>query len=148
MQKFFSFVSLLLLIGTGVVQAQVNIQINGSRSFVLNENNGLYFYNDSLAIDGEVFSLDDIQVITLQPTAGIANIEQEKMELMPNPVRENFVLQGIGSEPQMVVLYSVSGVKLMEQQANDGTIINIGSMPDGVYIMRCGNRAAKVVKQN
>lgn len=139
--------SSLLLLGFSALQAQVSVKINGSQTFVLNESNGIYFHNDSLTIDGETFAVDDIQVITLQATNSIANVEEESLALMPNPVREVLTLRGIGNEPQTVSLYSTAGVKLMEQKASDGTVINIGHLPEGVYILRCGNRAAKVVKQ-
>lgn len=139
--------SSLLLLGFSALQAQVSVKINGSQTFVLNESNGIYFHNDSLTIDGETFALDDIQVITLQATNSIADIEEESLALMPNPVQEVLTLRGIGNEPQTVTLYSTAGVKLMEQKASDGTVINIGHLPEGVYILRCGNRAAKVVKQ-
>lgn len=139
--------SSLLLLGFSALQAQVSVKINGSQTFVLNESNGIYFHNDSLTIDGETFALDDIQVITLQATNSIADIEEESLALMPNPVQEVLTLRGIGNEPQTVSLYSTAGVKLMEQKASDGTVINIGHLPEGVYILRCGNRAAKVVKQ-
>lgn len=139
--------SSLLLLDFSALQAQVSVKINGSQTFVLNESNGIYFHNDSLTIDGETFALDDIQVITLQATNSIADIEEESLALMPNPVQEVLTLRGIGNEPQTVTLYSTAGVKLMEQKASDGTVINIGHLPEGVYILRCGNRAAKVVKQ-
>ena len=139
--------SSLLLLGFSALQAQVSVKINGSQTFVLNESNGIYFHNDSLTIDGETFALDDIQVISLQATNSIADIEEESLALMPNPVQEVLTLRGIGNEPQTVTLYSTAGVKLMEQKASDGTVINIGHLPEGVYILRCGNRAAKVVKQ-
>ncbi|MBR6441483.1 MAG: T9SS type A sorting domain-containing protein, partial [Bacteroidales bacterium] len=128
--------SSLLLLGFSALQAQVSVKINGSQTFVLNESNGIYFHNDSLTIDGETFALDDIQVITLQATNSIADIEEESLALMPNPVQEVLTLRGIGNEPQTVSLYSTAGVKLMEQKASDGTVINIGHLPEGVYILR------------
>ena len=146
-RKLFFLSVLLLFFGTKVMQAQVSVLINGSHSFVLNESNGMYFHNDSLTVDGEVFALADIQVITLQATNSIADIEDESLALMPNPVRDIITLRGIGTEHQKVLLYSMAGIKLLEQEASDGTVINISHLPEGVYILRCGNRAAKVIKQ-
>lgn len=139
---------MFLLFGVETMHAQVNIQINGNQSFVLNENNGIYFHNDSLIVDGVVFALDDIQVITFQSNSSIVDIESvNKLELAPNPANDFITLRGIGNEPQNVTLYSISGIKLMEQKAVDGTVINISHLPEGIYILRCGNRVAKMVKQ-
>lgn len=126
----------------------VKVLINGSQSFTLNETNGLYFHNDSLTVDNVTFALDDIQVITFQSTSGIVDIEDiASLELAPNPASDFITLQGIGNEPQTVTLYSTAGIKLMEQKAVDGSFINISHLPEGVYILRCGDRVAKMVKK-
>lgn len=149
MKRLLFSVLLLLFISGGILHAQgVRVQINGTQTFLLNENNGIYFHNDSLTIDDVAFALDEIQVITLQATSGIIDIKDiESLELAPNPTHEAFIIQGIGSNPQTVTLYSTAGIKLMEQTAVDGTVVNISHLPEGMYILRCGNRVAKVVKQ-
>ena len=132
----------------GGLRAQVSMFINGGQPFVLDEDSGVYFHNDTLTVDGISFALDDIQVITFQVVTGIADIEDiESLELVPNPVSDVITLRGIGNEPRTVTLYSTAGIKLMEQQAADGTAINISHLPEGVYILRCGNSVAKMVKQ-
>ena len=148
MKRVYSFLVLLLLSG-GILYAQgVSVQINGGPAVVLDENNGLYFHNDSLTLNGEIFALDDIQMITFQYVSGIADIQNiESLELVPNPASDIITLRGIGSEPQTMTIYSTAGIKLMEQSVADGTIVNISHLPEGVYILRCGNRVAKMVKQ-
>lgn len=144
------FMSLLLFMtGGGLLHAQgVKVQINGDQSFLLNESNGLYFHNDSLTVDGVSFALDDIQVITFQASSGITEtVAVEDITLAPNPVRDAITLRGIGDTPQRVSLYSTAGIKIMEQMASDGEVINISHLPEGVYILRCGERVAKMVKQ-
>ena len=149
MKRFFSIGILLLLICGGKLYAQgVRVQINGNQSFVLDETNGMYFNGDVITVDGVEFSIDDIQVITLQVANDIAKIESlESLDVMPNPVREAITLRGIGNEPQTVTLYSMAGVKLLEQKASDGTVINISHLPEGMYVLRCGDKVAKVIKQ-
>lgn len=140
--------SILLLLLCGGMQAQVRMFVNGSQSFVLDEANGVYFHNDSLTVDGVSFALEDVQVITFQAFTGIADIKDiESLELLPNPVSDIVTLRGLGNESQTVTIYSTAGIKLMEQQAADGAVINISHLPEGVYILRCGNRVAKMVKQ-
>ncbi len=147
--KRFIFLSTLCFILLGnMLQAQVRVRVNGDRSFTISQTNGLYFAHDTMRVDDAVYPLDDIQFITLTPvTQGIATAEQPTLQLAPNPAREAVVVSGIGSTPQTVTLYSTAGVKLMEQVAADGTKLNISHLPEGLYLLRCGNRVAKIVKQ-
>ena len=148
MSKLVSISALLLMLGAGALQAQgVGVQINGTQSFVLNESNAIYFHNDSLTIDGVSFSLDEVTVITLSTNVGIDVTEAGSLVLAPNPVREAVTISGIGSEPQTVVFYSTAGIKLLERKAADGTVIDISHLPEGVYVVRCGDAVAKIVKQ-
>ena len=138
----------LLIFCSGSAVAQVRVQVNGDQTFVIDEHNGLYFNNDTMRVDDVIYALDDIQVITLQQvTAGIRDIDADDMQLVPNPARDIVTLNGIGTTPQKAILYSTAGVKLMEQTATDGAILNISHLPEGLYILRCGNRMAKIVKQ-
>lgn len=138
----------LLIFCSGSAVAQVRVQVNGDQTFVIDEHNGLYFNNDTMRVDDVIYALDDIQVITLQQvTAGIRDIDADDMQLVPNPARDIVTLNGIGTTPQKAILYSTAGVKLMEQTVSDGAILNISHLPEGLYILRCGNRMAKIVKQ-
>ena len=138
----------LLIFCSGSAVAQVRVQVNGDQTFVIDEHNGLYFNNDTMRVDDVIYALDDIQVITLQQvTAGIRDIDSDDMQLVPNPARDIVTLNGIGTTPQKAILYSTAGVKLMEQTVSDGAILNISHLPEGLYILRCGNRMAKIVKQ-
>ena len=138
----------LLLFCSGSAVAQVRVQVNGDQTFVIDEHNGLYFNNDTMRVDDVIYALDDIQVITLQQvTAGIRDIDADDMQLVPNPARDIVTLNGIGTTPQKAILYSTAGVKLMEQTVSDGAILNISHLPEGLYILHCGNRMAKIVKQ-
>ena len=138
----------LLIFCSGSAVAQVRVQVNGDQTFVIDEHNDLYFNNDTMRVDDVIYALDDIQVITLQQvTAGIRDIDADDMQLVPNPARDIVTLNGIGTTPQKAILYSTAGVKLMEQTVTDGAILNISHLPEGLYILRCGNRMAKIVKQ-
>ena len=138
----------LLIFCSGSAVAQVRVQVNGDQTFVIDEHNDLYFNNDTMRVDDVIYALDNIQVITLQQvTAGIRDIDADDMQLVPNPARDIVTLNGIGTTPQKAILYSTAGVKLMEQTVTDGAILNISHLPEGLYILRCGNRMAKIVKQ-
>lgn len=143
---------LLLALGAGALHAQVHVQVNGDHSYLLRPSNGLYFSHDTMRVvtaEGETsYALADIRVITLIPEyTGIALAESEQMKLMPNPAREYIRIEGIGDKPQTVVLYNTTGTKVLEQQAADGTLIDLQRLPEGLYVLRCGNRVAKIIKQ-
>ena len=106
---------LLFLIGGNALYAQgVQIQINGNQSFVINEENGIYFHHDTITVGGEDFALDDITVITMQvASSGIENVEEDIVKLMPNPATNVVMVQGIGNELQTVAVYSLAGIKLL-----------------------------------
>lgn len=148
MKRFILLTALATILLGNSVQAQVRVKVNGEGSFIISQTNGLYFSHDTMRVDDAVYPLDEIRVITLTPvTQGIASAESETMQVVPNPARETITLQGIGDTPQTVVLYSTAGVKLMEQQASNGTRLDISHLPEGLYLLRCGNRVAKIVKQ-
>lgn len=148
MKRLFFIASLLILAECGFVQAQgVQIKINGSQSFVLNESNGMYFHNDTITVDGTDFAIDDINVITFEVLSGIDDVEKMDFEMLPNPATNAVVLRGIGSQATTVTVFSTAGIKLLEQKAVDGTIIDISSLPEGIYILRCGYKVSKIVKQ-
>ena len=111
MRRFIIFSALALFFMAGSLQAQVRVQVNGDRTFTINQTNGLYFSNDTMRVDDAVYALDDIQVITLTP-----------------------VTQRIAA-----------GIQLMQQTATDGTVLNISHLPEGLYLLQCGNRVAKLV---
>ena len=143
---------LLLALGTGALHAQVHVQVNGGQDYLLNRGGGLYFHNDTMRVvtaEGEAsYALADIQVITLTPEyTGIDLAETAQMKLMPNPAREYIRIEGIGDKPQPVTLYNTAGKKVLEQQAADGTLIDLQRLPEGLYVLRCGKRVAKIVKQ-
>lgn len=156
MKNIFLLTAVLLLVGGGTMHAQVRVQVNGDRSFVIDANNGLYFHNDTMTVDGNQFALDDITVITLQPALGVDGIETpdvgaysrvRPLPCTPNPAQDWFTVHGIGAEPQLAVLYSTAGVRLLEQTVTDGSVIDISHLPEGVYILRTPTHVAKIVKQ-
>ena len=141
MKNIFLLTAVLLLVGGGTMHAQVRVQVNGDRSFVIDADNGLYFHNDTMTVDGNQFALGDITVITLQPALGVdpdvgAYSRVRPLPCTPNPAQDYITLQGIGTEPQQAVLYSTAGVRLLEQTVTDGSVIDISHLPEGVYILR------------
>ena len=143
---------LLLALGAGALHAQVHVQVNGDQSYLLRPSSGLYFSHDTMRVvtaEGETsYALADIRVITLSPEyTGIALAESEQMRLMPNPAREYIRIEGVGSQPQTARLYDRTGREVLRQNVADGTLVDLRKLPEGLYVLRCGNRVSKIVKQ-
>ncbi len=152
MKRELTILLLLLAVGGGGLKAQVRIHINESDTHLLDENGGLYFENDTMRVvdnDGTaVYALDEVQVITLEsaPQEGISEVDAA-MQMMPNPAQDRIAVHGIGDRSQILTIYSTAGVKLLEQTAMDNSVIDISHLPEGVYVLRCGNLIGKFVKQ-
>lgn len=151
MKKIFFLSVTVLALSCGSLQAQVRVQINGSQSFDLTEAGGLYFANDSMTVVSTAgvaeYALGDVYVVTFVTQLGINQITDASVTIAPNPAMDYVMVQGIGQQPQMVTIYSVAGVKLHEQMAADGSHIDLSRLPEGVYVMRCGDKLAKIIKQ-
>ena len=151
MKKILFLIATALILGCGCLQAQVRVQINGSQGFDLTEAGGLYFANDSMTVVSTSgvaeFALDDVRYVTFTTQVGIDQIADASVTIAPNPALDYVYVQGIGQQPQTVTIYSIAGVKLHEQTAADGSRIDLSRLPEGVYVMRCGDRVAKIIKQ-
>ena len=89
MKRFILYSALALFFMAGSLHAQVRVQVNGDRTFTINQTNGLYFSHDTMRVDDAVYALDDIQVITLTPvTQRISSADEEPFQLSPNPARQ------------------------------------------------------------
>ena len=151
MKKNLLLITTAFALGCGCLQAQVRVQLNGSQSFEIDEAGGLYFANDSITVVSTSgvaeYALDDVRYVTFSTQVNIDQIADASVTLAPNPATDFIYIQGIGQEPQIVNLYSVAGVKLYEQTASDGSRIDLSRLPEGVYVMRCGDKIAKIIKQ-
>ena len=161
--KFLNIALLLLLFG-GAANAQVYTQVydledNEINSGYLEWGYGLYFLQDDSMYcmimnlgnnwgnNWDNYALDDIRVITFsRPIIGINEIATPDLQLTPNPAHDKVTLSGIGDTPQQAVLYTITGVKLRKLTVTDGSTMDISQLPEGLYILRCGNYSAKIVK--
>lgn len=148
-----------LLLGTAV-QAQVTVTVvktdNTTATMTLDESGELYFNSDRLEIlestltgNTSSWAIDDVRRVlfdgsfeAIAPTiSGSGSIA-----LYPNPTSGKFKLDGIGTEPQTVVVYSATGAKRMELTAIEGDEIDVTSLQAGIYFVRTQNHTLKLMK--
>lgn len=73
--------------------------------------------------------------ITVNDASGIENISGAQFSIFPNPVVDEFQLQGL-TEGQRLSLYDIQG-RLVLQSIYSGTRIKTGNLPSGFYILKC-----------
>lgn len=75
--------------------------------------------------------------------AGVQTWDNEKMVLFPNPAEDYFVMRGISTSENWLLM-DVSGRILMKNVYKDGAKISLTAIPNGIYIVRVGNQSTKL----
>lgn len=77
---------------------------------------------------------------------GIDNVASTTLTVYPNPTYNTIRINGLNHG--MVQLYSISGQLVMQQQvAEDNIVMHLSALPGGVYYLRQGEKAVKIIKQ-
>ena len=105
-----------------------------------------YYRLKKLDYDGKVTCSNMISVTT--------NNEQQTINIYPNPVNDNLTCEFISGQesPAAITINDVLGNVAMQEEMKELKGINhftlsIASLPQGIYLLRAGNRQAKFVKQ-
>ena len=97
---------------------------------------------DNPRIDNEVMS--DIDVTAeFQSLAGVMERELAPLPVHPNPTHHGVYMVAEGT----VTVCNLGGDTLLTIAANGEFYLDLGNLPAGAYLVRTGNRAAKVVKR-
>ena len=101
-----------------------------------------------LDTDGDVLA-ENVFKITFkpkeQPIATDISTPETKTNLLGSMVNDKLTLIGVNSD---VTLYDANGKQMLQQEAQGGeTVINIGHLPSGVYIVKCGKQTFKFIKK-
>lgn len=70
----------------------------------------------------------------------------KSMQVYPNPTTDRLTVLTGRDNPERVVVYSIQGSPVVEQEVTLEGVIDLTALPRGVYYVRCGSRSAKVVK--
>ena len=84
-----------------------------------------------------VFSAEDA------PTTAIAETSASVLKVYPNPAKNEITIEGASSD---IVIFSANGTPLMSVKADDKVVFDVSSLADGVYILRSGKSAARIIK--
>ncbi len=94
------------------------------------------------------FDLDGVCVLNGWRPNGVEEntMVNHTLTVYPNPCHSNITLNTEAHD--VVMLFNMQGALLQRVVATDNTTtLNMQDLPAGMYIVRCGNQSAKVVKQ-
>ena len=79
------------------------------------------------------------------PATSAAEAQTSKLSVFPNPVSNELTVVGAEGD---ILLFSASGnlVSRTKAEAEGKTVISVGSLADGIYVLRSGNSAVRVIK--
>ena len=147
---------MLLLACYAAAQATVTVVGTGgnSRTFAVDATGEIYFGTDYMAVmpsanssELEIIQMDDIEKVLFDGSVNIVDVEGTTLTLAPNPAGASFALHGMGTGPQLVTVYSMSGTAVLQGRYSDGEAIGIGSLPQGIYMVRAAGSIVKLIKR-
>ena len=65
------------------------------------------------------------------------------LSVFPNPVSNELTVVGAEGD---ILLFSANGNLVSRTKADGKTVISVGSLADGIYVLRSGNSAVRVIK--
>ena len=110
-----------------------------------------HIINDPYATDfaSSGFDLDGVCVLNgwrpTVDTTSVADYTDTHIHVYPNPCNTQITVEANIGEP--VMLFNSVGTLVYRATANDTTMtLNMSDYPAGLYIVKCGNRAARIIK--
>lgn len=83
-----------------------------------------------------VFSPEDVAASAAESSVG-------SLKVYPNPAKNEITVEGAEGD---ILLFAYSGSLVSSTKAEAKTVVNLSSLADGVYVLRCGNGAARIIK--
>ena len=85
-----------------------------------------------------VFSAEDA------PATAIAeNSSASVLKVYPNPAKNEITVEGASDD---ILIFSANGGLVSSTKAADKAVINVSSLADGVYVLRSGKSAVRIIK--
>ncbi len=82
------------------------------------------------------------------PIVGINSASQPSLQVYPNPATSEVTIALGDGQPVDIDLYDIRGQKVRSLHQAGGIVsINLSGLPQGIYILRCGSHATKIVKR-
>ena len=95
------------------------------------------------------FDLSTIRKVAFSPEDAQTAVEdavapsKPVLKVYPNPAKDEITVEGANDD---ILIFSANGGLLSTTKAADRAVINVSSLADGVYILRSGKSAARIIK--
>ena len=84
-----------------------------------------------------VFSSEDA------PATAISESQTSALKVYPNPAKDEITVEGANDD---IFIFSANGNLISRIKAEDKVVINVSSFTNGVYILRSGDSAVRIIK--
>ncbi len=83
-----------------------------------------------------VFSPEDVATSAAESSVG-------SLKVYPNPAKNEITVEGAEGD---ILLFASNGNLVSTTKAEAKTVVTLSALADGVYVLRCGNGAARIIK--
>lgn len=84
-----------------------------------------------------VFSAENVSAVSE------AESQVSALKVYPNPAKNEITVEGANAD---ILIFSANGGLVSTTKAADKAVINVSSLADGVYVLRSGKSAARIIK--
>ncbi|MBR0498229.1 MAG: T9SS type A sorting domain-containing protein [Paludibacteraceae bacterium] len=84
-----------------------------------------------------VFSAENVSAVSE------AESQVSALKVYPNPAKNEITVEGANAD---ILIFSANGSLVSTTKAADKAVINVSSLADGVYVLRSGKSAARIIK--
>ncbi|MBR2178378.1 MAG: T9SS type A sorting domain-containing protein, partial [Paludibacteraceae bacterium] len=84
-----------------------------------------------------VFSAENVSAVSE------ADSKASSLKVYPNPAKNEITVEGANAD---ILIFSANGGLVSTTKAADKAVINVSSLADGVYVLRSGKSAARIIK--
>ena len=124
-----------------------------SHVYRIEESGELSFEEKTLVIkeneksEAKVLSLGNISKLLVKDVTAVNDLssDSQSITLYPNPASSEIFISGFEGR-QTVEIYSISGVLVMKTSVENGSVININNLRQGVSIVKVDGQTVKLCK--
>ena len=143
----------LMRFSSGTAQTLVTLTFhNGSTQEIEVSTSGkIYFSDNYMYIDDGTavpfsFAVDNIRNMTFAEVLGFQDIITESFSVYPNPVRNEFYIQGNDAQTYRYALFALDGRLMLSGIGQDIIPVSVERFPAGLYILKINNTSFKINK--
>lgn len=124
-----------------------------SHVYRIEESGELSFEEKTLVIkeneksEAKVLSLGNISKLLVKDVTAVNDLssDSQSITLYPNPASSEIFISGFEGR-QTVEIFSISGVRVLKTSVENGSVININNLRQGVYIVKVDGKTVKLCK--